>query len=56
MDYDEFFAQYKSAHDLWAFGRLDLEAATAEVRRLRALGPSIEPADERRTAEYLLDQ
>lgn len=56
MDYDEFFARYKRAHELWSFGRLDVDGAVAELERLRAIVPSIEPSDRRRTAAYLLDQ
>lgn len=56
MDYDEFFGQYKSAHDLWTFGRLDLDGALAELERLRGLARSIEPEARRETADYLLAQ
>jgi hypothetical protein len=56
MEYDEFFAQYKDAHDLWAFGRLDVDGAVTVIERLRAVVESVEPGDKRRTAEYLLKQ
>lgn len=56
MDYDEFFVQYKDAYDLWTFGRLDLDGALAELQRLRETARSIEPADKREAAEYLLAQ
>jgi hypothetical protein len=56
MDYDEFFAQYKGAHELWTFGRLEVDGALAELDRLRAIAQSIEPADKRETAQYLLTQ
>jgi hypothetical protein len=56
MDYEEFFSQYKRAHENWTFGRLDRDDAAAELERLRAIVPSIEPSDRRQTAEYLLEQ
>ncbi|HZX05262.1 hypothetical protein [Kribbella sp.] len=56
MEYDEFFAQYKSAYELWTFGRLDVDGATAELERLRTIAQSVEPVHKRRTAEYLLAQ
>jgi hypothetical protein len=56
MEYDEFFAQYKSAYELWTFGRLDVGGALAELERLRPIARSVEPTDKRETAEYLLAQ
>ena len=56
MDYDEFFAQYKGAHELWTFGRLDADGALAELDRLRAIAQSITPEDKCETAQYLLSQ
>lgn len=56
MDYDAFFGRYKSAHEAWTFGKLDLEGAAAELQRLRAIVPSIEPPAKRQFADYLLKQ
>ncbi|GAA3090320.1 hypothetical protein JOF29_007827 [Kribbella aluminosa] len=56
MHYDEFFAQYKSAYELWTFGRLDVDGALAALERLRPIARAVEPADKRATAEYLLAQ
>lgn len=56
MHYDEFFAQYKSAYELWTFGRLDLDGALAELEQLRPIADAVEPADQRATAEFLLAQ
>ncbi|WP_460667033.1 hypothetical protein [Kribbella swartbergensis] len=56
MEYEEFFGRYKRAHEDWTFGRLDRDDAAAELERLRAIVPSIEPSDRRQTAEYLLEQ
>jgi molecular chaperone GrpE (heat shock protein) len=56
MEYDEFFARYKDAHLRWTFGELDRAGALEELTRLRALVPSIDPPDKRRTAESVLRQ
>jgi hypothetical protein len=56
MEYDEFFAQYKSAHDEWTFGKLDAAGATAVLVRLRELVPSIEPLAKQQLADYLVRQ
>lgn len=56
MEYDEFFAQYQRAYELWTFGRLDTDGALAELERLRPIAQSVEPAGKRETAEYLLAQ
>lgn len=56
MDYDEFFARYRSAHRAWTFGTLERNDAATELERLRAIVPSIEPSDRRQTAEYLVEQ
>ncbi|MFD7158095.1 hypothetical protein ACFV9C_26085 [Kribbella sp. NPDC059898] len=56
MHYDEFFAQYKRAYELWTFGRLDVDGALAELERLRPIAHAVEPADRRATADCLLAQ
>ncbi|MEU4396500.1 hypothetical protein [Kribbella sp. NPDC023855] len=56
MEYDEFFAQYKRAHDEWSFGKLDAAGASAALARLQELVPSVEPSDKQQFADYLLRQ
>jgi len=56
MRFDEFLAQYKQAHHDWTFGRIKADAAAAEIARLRAAVPSIDPPEKRRTAESSLSR